>query len=271
MALRFNTQKKMNIKTVVKNLAGPKLLGIFDYFSKPEYKNIWGGAFNGQAFRCAIFEELCETISFNVIIETGTFRGNTTAFVANKQLPVYTVESDSRNYGYVLARFLFKPRIHTIHNDSRAFLKVLAEDKDFPKDKVFFYLDAHWDKELPLREELDIIFATWRESVVMVDDFKVPRTKYQYDDYGEGKALTIEYLQTSQHSNDFQLFFPAKGDEHETGFKRGCVVLTNSPKCARRLSAMQTLSPTVPRTERRGAPPHCNTTAKSPEPDPAHS
>ena len=46
--------KKENIK----KLLGPKLLGVYDYFIRPQSKTIWGGAFNGQKFRRQIFAEL---------------------------------------------------------------------------------------------------------------------------------------------------------------------------------------------------------------------
>jgi hypothetical protein len=58
----------------------------------------------------------------------------------------------------------------------------LAARLDFPKSKVFFYLDAHCGWEAPLVEELKIIFTKWTEAVVMVDDFQVPGTDYVYDD-----------------------------------------------------------------------------------------
>ena len=57
----------MNLKETIKKLIGEKNLGRFDYFTKPEYKNIWGGAFNGQTFRRQIFDQLCEFNDFRLI------------------------------------------------------------------------------------------------------------------------------------------------------------------------------------------------------------
>ena len=51
----------------------------------------------------------------------------------------------------------------------------------------------------PLRDELEIIFNSWSNSVVMVDDFQVPGTEYGYDDYGPGRVLNITYLEPLRH------------------------------------------------------------------------
>jgi hypothetical protein len=39
---------------------------------------------------------------------------------------------------------------------------------------LFFYLDAHWNEDLPLAEEIDLIFSRSPCAVVMIDDFEVP-------------------------------------------------------------------------------------------------
>jgi hypothetical protein len=38
------------------------------------------------------------------IIETGTHRGTTTAFMAETDIPGYTIESDAHSYGFARAR-----------------------------------------------------------------------------------------------------------------------------------------------------------------------
>ena len=103
-------------------------------------------------------------------------------------------------------------------------MRGLANNEQFPKSKVFFYLDAHWGEHLPLKEEIEVIFTNWNAPVVMVDDFQVPGTDYGYDDYGPGKVLNMSYLEPIQHLQ-LHAFFPAAEAKQETGAKRGCVVL----------------------------------------------
>jgi hypothetical protein len=57
---------------------------------------------------------------------------------------------------------------------------------------LFFYFDAYSNEDLPLAEEIDIIFGRSPHAVVMIDDFEVTDDPgFAYDDYGPGKALNM--------------------------------------------------------------------------------
>jgi len=233
----------MRIKTIVANLIGPENLGRLDYLFKPRLRRSWGGPFNGQNFRQRIYSNLIKKISFEAIVETGTYLGTTTELFATSGLPVYSVEARPRAYAYSSLRFCRRrDRIHLYQGDSREFLRRLVADEDFPKSKLFFYLDAHGLEHLPLREELEIILTHWREAVVMIDDFKVPGTDYGYDDYGPGKVLDMSYLEPIQYLQLYA-FFPAVDTKQETGKKRGCIVLCRDEALKNALSEIDTLTP----------------------------
>ena len=230
------------LKTYIKKLLGEELLGMLDYYRFQDSKNIWGGAFNAQSFRQQIFLELIRTIKFSAIIETGTFHGDTTAFLCDvSNLPVYTVESNPSCYGYSKARFLINNKVKVHKGDSREFLRKSSKNHQFTKKQIFFYLDAHWNKNLPLREEIQIIFTNWCDAVVMIDDFKVPGDEgYGYDIYEEGVALQLEYLNPLSNLK-LHSFFPAEKSKCETGKKRGCVVLARAPEVIKQLMNLDTL------------------------------
>lgn len=119
------------------------------------------------------------------------------------------------------------------------FLKRLS--KHLRQEQILFYLDAHWNDDLPLKKEIQIIFNNWHNALVLIDDFQVPDDEgYLYDDYGEGKALTLEYLNSIAFLN-LEKFFPAINSELETGGKRGCVVLAQAPEIIEKLKVTQTL------------------------------
>jgi energy-coupling factor transporter ATP-binding protein EcfA2 len=100
-------------------------------------------------------------------------------------------------------------------------------DDIIAKDNGFLDLDAHWHDDLPLREEVDLIFRRWTRPVLMIDDFQVPDDSgYQFDDYGQGKKLSLEYLDPVAHLG-FTPFFPALPSSEEVGVKRGWVVLAS--------------------------------------------
>lgn len=231
----------MIAKHIVARLLGQRNLGRLDYLLKPRLRDSWGGPFNGQIYRQQLVSEIIKNVGFNAIVETGTYRGSTTLFLAAFGLPVYTVESSARFSGFAATRFLGRRnKIHVREGDTRTWLRTFGADQRFPRSKVFFYLDAHWEADLPLGEELDIIFTQWTGAVVMVDDFQVPGTGFGYDDYGPGKVLNMEYVRKST-SVSLVPFFPAVGSEGETGLKRGCVVLCSEPDIVRSLHTTATL------------------------------
>ena len=219
------------IKKLVKRILGDKLLGAIEYYRYPDSRESWGGPFNGQKVRQRIFLELIEKINFSAIAETGTYRGTTTEFMHNSSgLPVYTVELHPRNFGYVRCRFFLRRSIVPFHDDSRSFLRRLVKNRPFIEKRTFFYLDAHGGEDLPLREEIQFIFENCPQAVVMVDDFKVPGDEaYGFDDYGNGKVLSLEYLKPLADKLQIAAFFPSVRAELESGSKKGCVVLARAP------------------------------------------
>lgn len=229
------------MKSLLKTLLGDRVLGQIDYIFDRPGRDPWNGAFNGQTVRQQIFLDLVKRFQFQAIAETGTFLGVTTLFLARTKLPVYTVEANPRFHAFAQMRFrAYRNQIHLYGGDSRAFLNRLHTLDEFPRSKIFFYLDAHWEADLPLCEELDIIFQHWADAVVLVDDFQVPSTTYGYDDYGPGKALTLEYLKPIEHLS-LQPYFPTVGPDQESGQKRGWVVLGKSQAVKTVLASMDSL------------------------------
>lgn len=237
----------MHLKAYIGKILGEKLLGAVDYYRFPELRKSWDGPFNGQTFRQQIFRDLIDTIGFSAIVETGTFRGTTTEYLQKSSgLPVHTAELHPRFYGYVRRRFLANPNVITYHKDSRSFLRRLLQDPIFRQKKVFYYLDAHWGEDLPLLEELQIIFENCAQAVVMIDDFEVPFDGgYAYDNYGDGKSLCFEYLAPLNAKYKLAAFFPSQRADLETGRKRGCVVLAVEPEIVGRLRKIGTLVPYI--------------------------
>jgi predicted O-methyltransferase YrrM len=197
--------------------------------------------FNGQLARKTLFRALTQRIRFDCVIETGTWVGNTTAFMAQTaRLPVFTTEIDRRFHFLARSRLAGVGRVTFELGDSRAFLRGLAAS-GAAGATPFVYLDAHWYEDLPLAEEIDIIAAHWRQFVIMIDDFQVPGDEgYSYDRYGE-VALTVEYIRPSLERNGLAAFFPATPSTQETGARSGCVVLARREGLAAELAQLPLL------------------------------
>ena len=200
--------------------------GMIGYFRFPDQKLSWGGPFNGQQHRLRMFSELQKCFGFKTIVETGTFRGTTTEFFSTvPQAHTYTVEANPWSYGYCWARLRRNSKVSLMWGDSREQINRLAEKRDLP-GPIFFYLDAHWEDDLPLRAELESILSNWSNAVVMVDDFEVEGDpEYGFDDYGNTKRLSIRYIKDILEKHSPALYFPSAEAQIETGARRGSVVL----------------------------------------------
>lgn len=220
-------------------------MGFIDYFRYPAERDNWKGPFNGQRERQRIYKELNGLVNFSKIVETGTFRGATTAFfLESSAADILTVESSEKNFGFCQARFLGCRRISLHHSDSRSLLRKFFSSLDANWGQpVFFYLDAHWEQDLPLLEECQIILESKVPSIVMVDDFQVSDDPgYGFDDYGPGKALTLDYLRPIRGLG-VEAFFPLAASSEETGKVRGSVILGIGEPCATVLKEVKSLRP----------------------------
>ena len=202
----------------------------------------WGGGpMNGQQFRQRIFNRLMR-LGVDAIVETGSYIGASTGFFARQGVPVFSCELQEKLFARAAAHLAEWPLV-TLHlDDSRSFLRSLAADPSFRFELPLFYLDAHWEKDLPLAEEIGIISGRWPSHAIMVDDFQVPGTNYVYDKYGDGLELTLDYLEREGvNLDDFAVLFPSVSDEAETGVKRGTLVLMPAELYERRMSMDRTV------------------------------
>jgi len=191
----------------------------------------WGGPMNGQEGRRALIRQIASFMDLAAVVETGTFRGTTTDFLWHvTDAPVFTVEIQPRFHHFAQRRFSGNPAICVDIGDSVAFLRRLANDPAVPKQRVLFYFDAHWGRELPLQQELALVQDHWTDSIVVVDDFEVPGDPgYGFDDFGPGLALRPEYLATSDLTG-CSVLYPTLPSDQETGARRGCCVITTTAR-----------------------------------------
>ena len=208
--------------------------------ASPELQWCWGGPLNGQEGRRELFRALLQAIDFDAIFETGTYRGLTTAWLADHfSGPVFSCEYQRLYFLQAQQNLRTRPQVSLMHGDSRAFLTSALPDSGHRR--CFVYLDAHWSeglplpeevgalrsRDLPLQEEIRLIAASGCQAVIAIDDFQVPGDDYQFDDYGPGSKLSIEILAFLKDQG-FRIYFPALPAAQETGAKRGVCVLTNA-------------------------------------------
>ncbi len=206
----------------------------------PAYKSDSRNGFNGLAGRKEIFKDILEHIQIERIIETGTYLGNTTGYMAAmSNVPVLSCEKN--NTLHKLAKFRLKDMqiISLVNMDSIAFLAQQSKNNALTSHTCFFYLDAHWGKDVPLQEEIAIIASNWEKYVIMIDDFKVP------DDsgYGFGSYGTLEKINMPSLYQRYGLCanFPVIRASQETQPPTGSVVLMQKDTYSQVGKTMKTL------------------------------
>ncbi len=184
---------------------------------------------NGNFIRASLVVRLLRQSGVDSFVETGTGRGDT-AFLAAAQSPLPVISCDSEAAACRRARLRllpFRMRAKVEHADCREFLPKLAASGALRRP--FFYLDAHTLDDIPLVEELSIILSSWRDFVVMVDDFQVPgQPAFHFYAWGEqiqGPGYVLDTLRSAPAP--IAGWFPAYAPEAETGLRSGWMLLAS--------------------------------------------
>ncbi len=231
----------MNLANAILKIVPPQAAGWIRYVrGRHQDYYPYGFAMNSQTARLEATRQIIHRCGIRQIVETGTYRGTTTEWFSGFGLPVETVEADATTYEFARRRLARLGNVHIALGNSVDELKRLTSklDTELP---TLFYLDAHWRNYLPLHDELQLILGAFSAPVILIDDFQVPGEEgYGYDNYGPDKALTPEYL-ASCRTADTTVFYPSTPAKEETGFRRGCVVLTCNSVLASAMSEMSLL------------------------------
>ncbi|MGA8164507.1 MAG: class I SAM-dependent methyltransferase [Waddliaceae bacterium] len=159
------------------------------------YWNLGALAFNGSPELATIFTYLKHAYNIKTVVETGTFQANSTVFFSYLFDEVHTIEIDRDTHLKAIKKFPLLSHVHFHLGSSDDVLKFLLPK--LSKEPVLFYLDAHWQKHWPLRNELIEISKTHRDNcIIVIDDFKVPgRNDIPYDRFG-ANACSYPYIQS---------------------------------------------------------------------------
>ncbi len=219
------------IKTALLAAVPGQWLGALDYYRGSPSWVSWSAILNGQARRVELFQYIMRELRPVAIVETGTFGGTTAEFFAATGLPIYTIEKNPRYYGFSRRKLRRYGNVTMLNRDSRVGLRTLLDGplRNFRSEPVFFYLDAHWEEDLPLIEEVKIVLDSVARPIIMVDDFEVPGDPgYEFDDYGNSGVLTESYLKTALSGRDAVILYPSAPSIEESGARRGCCIICRS-------------------------------------------
>jgi predicted O-methyltransferase YrrM len=177
--------------------------------------------FNGQKNRVRVFHAINDQVRFENYVETGTYLGMTTDFLARMASKhgahVYSCELNDRFFAIACRAVGRMENVHLHHGDSVAFLRSLLPQLSSAVN--FVYLDAHGYKYLPLRDELATLRA-YRNTVVMIDDFLVPSDeRFGWDKYDDDREICLRYIEDIIEANE--VYVPNYPATHEAATYRG--------------------------------------------------
>lgn len=115
-----------------------------------------------------------------VWVETGTFMGDTTAYLAEHSNAVYTIEPENFLYEKATQRFKNHQKIKVLHGLSEKVFPILLPTLHGP---INFWLDGHYSGgithqgpvDCPVREELEYIernLYRYEKTVILIDDVR---------------------------------------------------------------------------------------------------
>lgn len=153
-----------------------------------------------------------------VMVETGTLLGDMVEAMKNHFNEIYSIEINPELAKKAQLRFAGNKNIHIIENDSSIALKDLLPEIHEP---ALFWLDGHYsggetgrgEKDTPILEELEAIYSTDLDHVVLIDDARLFGTDSGYPgmEQLESSIRTLKPDSTITTKNDCIRIVPGKG------------------------------------------------------------
>lgn len=131
------------------------------------------------AIKHATIRGYAKRFKLDVLIETGTYLGDTIAATQNSFSEIYSIELSPELHKQAQKRFRNHPKIHLLQGDSGRSLRAILASVTRP---ALFWLDAHYSEgitargtiDTPIVQELETILLTaGPRSVVLIDDARM--------------------------------------------------------------------------------------------------
>lgn len=184
------------------------------------------GPFNEDTFMQTAFLELKKKHKIDLVIETGTYHGTTTKWLAKHFERVCTIEINKEFADIAANRLRNFKNCHQFLDDSvNALSYIIKQGKPF--SSLCLFLDAHWYKN-PLLGELEVIAACGIKPVLVIHDFYNPfHPEFGYDVYPDQKiTYNFDYVSAALEKIYGKDGFNHWYNQEATGAKRGCLFVT---------------------------------------------
>jgi hypothetical protein len=184
--------------------------------------------FDADRFLEAEVRRLIEAYEIKTVIETGTYKGETTLAFTGMVPDVHSIEISPERFAEV-PQWANGLGVKVYHGDSAQVLPHLLKNKF--EDRVLFYLDAHWGAHSPLLDELEAIAEAKlpQAPIIVIHDFFNPnRPEFGWDknyDIGPYKLELIAPVIEKIYAADPCYYYNSEAE----GQKRGVIFIGPGP------------------------------------------
>ena len=195
---------------------------LLEHIEPYHYMDGWSmKPFNGQVRRLQNICLINNAFKPDFCIETGTYLGTTTTFLAGlSSIKTYTFEISPESASQAKNRFVNNYpylNIQLVTGDSAIELPKILSTLS-PDVKIFVYLDSHWLYEVPTAQEINFLNEWGGNWIAVIDDFKIDHDPgYGFDAYN-GEIVGPDVV---PHLNGLEIWIPKEKSEYETGARRG--------------------------------------------------
>jgi hypothetical protein len=134
----------------------------------------------------AIINGFKEKSDSKILVETGTFLGDTVEFFKSRFEKVYSIELADELAKKAIERFKNDENVRIVHGDSGVEIATIIKNERTP---IVFWLDGHYssefqmgdewivtgrtDKDTPVEQELQHVFSDSIDHIVLIDDARL--------------------------------------------------------------------------------------------------
>lgn len=183
-----------------------------------------GQPFNGDIHLQDEFIRLKSHFNIKEVIETGTYHGDTTLWLAHNFDVVHTIETNPTHINVAGPKLKDQKNVTLWVGSSAERLGDVIEHCETVRPLIF--LDAHWYAN-PVLKELDQIAELGSKPILVIHDFKVPdHPDFGYDVYPNEKIIyewdwIKSRIDKIYGEDGYRHYYNTKA----TGAKRGCVFI----------------------------------------------
>ncbi len=138
-----------------------------------------GGPFGFDIHHALEIDYLIKKYNIEKIVETGTNMGDTAEYLAKNypKIKIITTETHKDFFNFSRKRLLKYLNVSILNESSEKVVSV----EDGRSLNTLYYLDAHWERYWPLKDEIKNIF----KGVICVGDFNINHYSFGYDQYND--------------------------------------------------------------------------------------